>query len=286
MTLARMLRRSVLPGALVALLTVVPAGAAAECASPMPVFSPPSGAALPREATLYLFMAAPFAVGAVPEVEVRFDDHVGESVPVTLTGLPSPPAYSAFRLDFRPGREGAVRVELREGEGEPPRVATYQVLGQLSVAVRSPVTIVAVEEELHHWTCSWQSTRNLTASAEAPAYRVEWATSESEYRAGRRKTLVVPRRMEAFFRRHADAAPLPSQGRIELGHVDCHGHTFEWSDRPVWAGLVALNADGTESSAPDAPTRIDPPSSKDGRTPPKRRGVTIKELLDGKRQPD
>jgi len=122
--------------------------------------------------------------------------------------------------------------------------ARFEVRTPTERTAVASVTIAGLEFEESEWTCSFQRTRNLAPSVEAPAYRLEWALSAADYRRGQRKHLVLP------------GARAGTETSVKLGHLDCVGWTFPWEGPDVFVGLVALHADGSETLAAAEPFRI------------------------------
>ncbi len=238
----------------VALTLLAPLAAAAKCAAPSPFVSPEAGTSIPPGATLFVFLPSWRGEGAV---DVRTPE--GKPVVHTRTALSKSPAFAVERLVLGAGVRGEVVVTLADRQGaEPRRLAGYRVGEPASCAAEKPVTIRKVEDESHAWTCSYQQTVNLTPSVVAPAYRVRYARSEADLRAGKVESVVVPYRMERFFHWKDERWEAPAAGQVELGHVNCTGKTIEWTDGPLWVSVSALYVDGTEDPAGE-PVRLEPP---------------------------
>jgi hypothetical protein len=134
-----------------------------------------------------------------------------------------------------------------------PSEIDYQVSRRFAPpGVHRPVSIIGVSSESWSWTCSYQTTRNLRPSHRAPAYRVEWALTEADFRAGHRESLVVPGWYESGGKGEAQGPWV-----VKLGALDCRAPNFDWK-APIYAGLVALEVDGTESPEPTEPVRVEP----------------------------
>ena len=192
-------------------------------------------------------------------------DGAGRPLKFTSTSIDGAPALVVRQLRVE-ATAGEVVVELRDArspETQPLR-ARYTLGPATPRASGRPVEILGVEAEASAWTCSYQSTRNLTPSVVAPAYRVEWAASEADFRAGKRATLVLPSRMERFFHWGDQPFVSPAAGQLELGHVNCTGKTFDWNG-PIWVGVAALFEDGTEDPPAATPVRLEPPPVATGK---------------------
>ncbi len=235
-----------------ALLLALPSAAAAECMMAGSFFSPEAGAIVPPDPVLFYF-ASPWAAEGTT---FTAKDAEGKPLPVAATQVTKADAHVAFRVAVK-ASAGAVVVEARRGTGTPVE-ARYRVGAPGGCAAEKPVEIRSAKVESYAWTCSHQSTKNLVVSVEAPAYRVEWSRSEADFRAGKREKVVVPHRMERFFHWGEKPWAPPGPGQVELGHVNCMGHTLRWDAPAYWVGVAALHEDGTEDP-PAGPVRVEAP---------------------------
>ena len=258
------MKRSMLVAAAVCLLG--PGAAAAKCAAPSGFFAPEAGVTLPPSPTLFLFASR----WRDESAELAVLDGAGSPLEFTSSVVTSVEALVVRRIRVE-ATAGEVVLELRDKRyaDSAPMRARYPIAAGRPRQPQGPVEILGVEAEASAWTCSYQATRNLTPSVVAPAYRVEWASNEADFRAGKRETLVLPYRMERFF--HWDDKPFeaPARGRLELGHVNCTGKTFDWKG-PIWVGIAALHEDGTEDPVAKEPVRIEPPPAAQGKGAPAR----------------
>ena len=111
-----------------------------------------------------------------------------------------------------------------------------------------------VEQKRHElsWTCSHQLTNDLLLDTSAPVFRLVYAATEADYRAGKTESLILPGSMRAFFE-----GP-PNGKALELGHVSRFGHPIA-NQRRIFAGVQALFADRSATPLPAAPVLIDVP---------------------------
>ncbi len=118
--------------------------------------------------------------------------------------------------------------------------------------------MTAVSEHQYVWTCSYQQSRDVTFSARAGLYVMEWAKSEAEYRRGARSTVYLSQRSAESVDHKV------SPGRVEIGAIDCYAPNFEWPEGPIYAGFSALFSDGSRGPLPEIPIRLEPPSPLPG----------------------
>jgi len=239
-------------GALAILLSAIAPQAGAKCAMPRAFFLPDTGSSMPASATVYLFVPQP---GTPPTVIAQAD---GKDLPLKVDSLPAPTAFSVTRVRFDATGHTTVELAVKPEPGAPAahrRDVAYRIDPHWKRRGAGTTQIAKVEEECHRWTCSYQETQNLDVTEPAPAYRVEWAHVRADYVAGRRQSIVLPRRMEHFFA-WPGGSPVPAGGRLELGHVDCLGSAFEWAVPRLWVGVAALHADGAEGTPATTPTMV------------------------------
>lgn len=227
-----------------------------------PRFAPATGASLPRHAVVYFFNPA-----GPRGTKVRFTAKAQDGLPLALKveRVSAYDAYAVYRIDVTSRRafiiaalpvfpRGAKPVAQSEA---PISTASYRIAGGRKPArqLASRVRVIGQTESHSEWTCSWQSTRNLRLNVGAPAFRVEWAFSAKDFAERRRESRVLPSFGE-------------ENDRVELGHVDCLGRTFDWDGQPAFVGLTALHEDGSETP-PESAVQVDPiPTSPPGQPPP------------------
>ncbi len=238
----------------VALLLALPSAAAAECGAGGAFFAPETGTIVPQDPVLFYF-AYPLGAEA-PTFAAKDAD--GKPLPVTATQVTKAEALVAYRVAVQ-ASSGAILVEARHGPSGIPSEARYRVGAAGGCAEETPVEIAAVETGFLDSACTYESTRILVVAGGAPAYRVEWARTEAEFRAGMRDTVVLPDDMLRFS--HGGELPSFPRGpaRLRLGHLMCRGRTMLWDAPAYWVGVTALHTDGREDP-PARPVRVDAPS--------------------------
>lgn len=242
-------------------VVLMPRPAEAKCAYPEPFFVGSADGTVPGNPVLYLFASRSYALTPLKwKPVVHATDRLGLPVAVEIRAVSTTPAFDTYELRASIAAPNRLTVTL----GELPRwmahrkapTATFQVVKRWQKPSLEPVTVVKTRTEASRWTCSYQRSKNLTPSALAPAYRLEWAESARAFREGQRKSVVLPYNMSLFFQGNRAA---PTDALLQLGHVSCQGHTLEFKGRPIWIGLRALYADGSESKAGAKPRRLTPP---------------------------
>ncbi len=242
---------------MIALVAVsLPSAVSAKCAAPGAFLVPGSGE-VPQNPALHLFV--PSWMEQAPVLTARSGDHVLASK-MTIVG--SSPAFRVYRIEIETGDSSSIDVSFERWSNEVH--GTYHVDARYAGAPRSAVQIEEITEKSYQWTCSYEETRRLGVDTRAPLYRVEFAASEEEFRSGVRRSLHLPHRTSEVAFRWEDSE-VPESPLLVLGHVDCLGSTLEWKG-PIWAAIVAMYPDGTETPL-GAPQRIDPPSSSKGKGP-------------------
>lgn len=241
---------------LVAILFVVawPVAAQAKCKMPSAFFSVPGDQRVPTKPVLHLFTPPRRAVGKPPPLIVEAIDARGRKLPVKTLESTRTPAFEAFTVTATVTTPGEVTFRARAGDDRRfEATATVTVVTDFDPPPTEPVTIRHTETEAFFWTCSSQHSQNLTPSVVAPAYRVVWAPSRSDFDAGKRRSFIAPAAMTGFF-----GIDRKSKAIVELGASNCIGRTFDFEGRSVWVALQALHADGTTTSL-GPPRRVSPP---------------------------
>jgi hypothetical protein len=82
---------------------------------------------------------------------------------------------------------------------------------------------------------------------------VTFASSREDYLAGRTRSLLIPGRADGY------GGVKTGRGRVQLGDITCFADSFEWKQEPVYLGVTALLADGSETPLPVEPVRVEPP---------------------------
>ncbi|MCC7381732.1 MAG: hypothetical protein IT384_07860 [Deltaproteobacteria bacterium] len=238
--------------AAVVLLVLSAASSFAKCRAPSPILTPAPGSELPPDPVLWFF--------ARPQVKappLRARDANGHAIAIEITDLKeeSAPAFRVMRLRLRTGAqaEGKIVVEYVEPWSDEWKRAEYTIVNR-PASPAAGVEILRQSERQYAWTCSYQSTVDLSVSIVAPSYRVEWSSTLEDYRAGLRRAVVLPGDLSRLF---GGSSEDPST--ISLGHVDCTGTTLEWKDPAIFVGVSALFSDGTATPMPASPTRLERP---------------------------
>ncbi len=239
------------------LLASIPIAAGALCMQPRPFFAPGDGTRLPRNPTVFFFVPG----GTGYEFDVR--DGQGEAVPFRVRREPAGERDRVWVLAIAI-EEGTVWIAASSQLG--PTFAEYPV-GPVAPPDRAPVRVTDVTLETRRWSCSFKSVHTLALSTPAPAYRLEWATSEEAYRRGARSAIILPRSRDLSF-----GAARPPE--LHIGHVDCRGWNLRQSGA-IWVGVTALHADGRTSPPAGDPVRVEAPPEReviDPSRPPGERG--------------
>jgi hypothetical protein len=239
-----------------ALTILAPAMAHAKCMPPSAFVSPPSGATLPPNPVLHVFVPSgsipdsPDEQAAFPTVDLSAD---GAAVASQVELVSRAPAFWTYRLTIAQQAPAQLKVIIGLPGGWKSQIEATYLIGPAQPAASVPSRATGrPARETRTWTCSHQLTWNVPLRVDSPAYRVEWAYSLEQYEAGPRASIVFPRRMDSFFNWRGE--PEPSPPRVELGHVDCTGTTVSWAGRKrIWAGIWALQPDGTEIALNEEP---------------------------------
>jgi hypothetical protein len=234
---------------------LAPTMAHAKCAMPGAFLSPDSGATLPPNPVLYLFVPGHMAADeGDPATGVTVDlSAEGSAVANQVELVSRSPAFSTYRVTIALAAPAKLDLKITVAHVFKRTLeASYTIAPPVPAAERASRATGRPWRESWSWTCSHQSTWNVPLAVEAPAYRVEWGYSLTDYETGPRASIVFPRRMESFFRWDDEREPSPP--RLELGHVNCMGRNVTWpSRRRIWAGVWALLPDGTEIALNDEP---------------------------------
>jgi hypothetical protein len=224
----------------------------------MAVIVPPDGSPLPPKPTLYVFVPGRWGRRPPETPPLTIVDGAGATVSFRVTRAGEVPAFSAYRVDVEARAGSRITVKLKyKAYGEVTLIRSYSVTAAWERPARGATAVTKVEREKRDWTCSFQSSRNLTPSRFAPAYRIEWALTPADWRGGVRGQVVLPYSKGEFWRR--DQSQVPQVALLELGHLDCIGFTFEWKGKPIYVGLAALYPDGSEDPPVVEPVRVSPP---------------------------
>ena len=242
----------------VALVLGAPSSSLASCMSPQPFLAPASGATLPADPVVFLFV--PEGLYGSPQVTMAIDvASAGSAVTHQVEQVSHNPAFTTYRIGLaaRETKDLKIAVTFDLG-GHPLRSyeGRYRVAASLPEPVRTARRLAPPAYEHSSWTCSYQSTWNLETSVDAPAYRIEWAQSLEDYQAGQRSSVVLPGHVRRFWTE--DRRP-PGRPKVELGHLDCMDHTLVWPGPRIWVGVWALLPDGSEVPLTDEPIPLSKP---------------------------
>jgi len=228
----------------VVLLLSFPASAWASCRQPGSFLSPHDGASVPVNPVIHAFVVGP------GDFDWKVSDENAHPLQHRVVALPSIGVFRAFRVEIQSADATSVVI----GESR------YTVDRAWKAPSATAVTVDSVTASNYLWDCSKHETRNLVINEPADAYRVIWAESAESWERGERKEVVLPAHIfEAFRSRHDEVPPkLLATGRVELGYANCTGLTFVWKG-PIWAGVIGLFSDGSETTSPVSPLLIEPP---------------------------
>ena len=249
---------------LVVLTALVPASAGGRCPDPRLALLPPSGTALPPNPTLFFFVVGG-ELGDVPRLptvppgcRLQIRDEEDDAVPFTAVAQPSPSAFAVFALKVQARAGTRLTVSFADfgcGATDGLQRQTYRVVGHWRRPPRAPVRVARVENESCAWSCSHQLSRNLVPDRFAYAYKVQWAATAADWRARKRRVVVLPYSIDALT---TCGAP-PREIRVKLGFLNCKGFSFRWERQAVFVGLSAVHLDGSEDPPAIEPARIEPP---------------------------
>lgn len=255
-------RLAELIGTVAIVLLAAPRGAAAKCAAPQPVVSPASGSRLPANPVLYVFWPR-YSADKPPKLTA----HDGQDRPVSLSQslIARVEAFAVYQVKLAVARPGAVTLRAAPEPYSFWGVDTWQFTidaGWRAPAAPRPAQALAITEARSRWVCSYQLSQNLTTPAAASAFRVAIADSAQDYAAGRLRSLVLPPHMAMFFGAGAGGRDnTHRRSELQLGHSNCIGSTWSWAAKPIYVGVFALQADGSEAPIGTAPVRVDPPGA-------------------------
>ena len=226
----------------------------AKCASPG-AFVVPDGGPLPMNPRLHVFV--PAWRDGLPKLDITNED--GVTLDHTIVAVTSSKAFDVFQVDVRSVNVETIHVEIEGAR----RKNSYAIDRGWKAPSASPVRVTTVGESSFEWTCSNEEARLLTPDTQAPLYRVTWAQSEEAFRAGKHESVLLPNLTKALAW-NWEGKPVKGAAELPLGKLNCSGNTLEWQG-PIWAAVVAIHPDGTETPLGD-PIEIAPPVSSKGRS--------------------
>lgn len=239
-------------------IALAPASALAKCAGPGAFLVPFEGD-LPGDPSVHLFF--PSWMKDAPDVVVKDQD--GNPLEHRIVAVPSSSAFQVLRIDVESAGATSLALSFANDSGRALPERTFRIDPKYAPAPRSAARIESVTESSYEWTCSHEEAQQLSVDTRAPLYRVEWAASEREFRAGNRQQVLLPHRIKELAFRWNDS-PVPDSPLLVLGHLNCTGSTLDWKQGAIWAAVVALYPDGSETPLGE-PMRVKPPSSSRGK---------------------
>jgi hypothetical protein len=242
--------RALSPVAALALLLplLAPSPARAVCANPSAAVLPESGSVLPPSPTLYVFMPGD------QNPRVRVESSTGAAVPFELDWLSRTSAYGVWTLTVRQQVAGGIVLTVHDGQPGASWLR-YQVdPGWKPASTAGTVDITSWARTVESPGSGSTDALFLRPSVGAPAYRLEWARSEWEYRAGGRTITILPHDPEALWRGGATAPDVRPE--LGVGHLGCLGETFPREDGILYVGVSALHEDGSVTPAHADPVAI------------------------------
>jgi hypothetical protein len=232
--------------------TSLSATVAADCMASSAFLSPPPGAALPPSPVLYLFVPE-----HLPNPDVRVTS--GSSVvKVKVEEVSKNDTFKVLELAVARDAAGQLKIVASGVKNKTDYGSFAHADGEYTIdpAWKPPadkvVEIKSLTRESKGFTCSHNATYNLRPSTPAIAYRLEYAKSYDDWSAGKRKSAIHPPSLRQFF----DPDSAPGEAVIKLGHAMCLYETFRWPSAYVYAGLVALHPDGSETPAEKVPAEV------------------------------
>lgn len=221
----------------------------ADCMASSPFLSPATGAKLPPNPVLYAFVPEHMAD---PTARVESSPSGAE---IRAEKVSSNDTFKTFKLTVTRAPTGTIKIELGIWKGGSH---SYYADGEYAIdpgwkkPAGAAVEITSLTVEMSAWTCSHNQTYNLRPSVRAVAYRLEYATSYDDFSKGKRQTAVHPTSLEGFFTPKDE----PGEAIVKLGHANCLYETFRWPAALIYAGLVALHPDGSETPASKVPAEV------------------------------
>lgn len=234
--------------ALIALLFA--ADGRGDCLASRPFITPVSGTKLPPNPVLYVFTRSH---DNAPQASVESAD---PNAGVKVELVSGNDTFEAYKLSVKQEVEGALKIVVDFKSSHETGTASIAPNYVIDRAWKRPgdksVRIDSLTKEMRSWQCSHNQTYNLRPSVSAMAYRVEWATTPTDFAAGNRESGVFPYSLEPFFQPQGG----PFEAVIKLGHANCLSNTFRWPAAIVYVGLVALHPDGSETPNNEVPAAV------------------------------
>jgi hypothetical protein len=191
--------------------------ARADCASPRAAVAPHEGAVVPPDPVVYVFVPSWAAEKAA--ITARSG---GEALAYSSKVVSESEAFTTLRIAVE--TDGHDEFELtHDGSYGATTTSRFRVSEDWARPKRRAVRVRAGEYVVDEWTCSHTDAHFLTVT-DAPAYRVEWATSRDAFANGKAKAIVMPHHVDDFWL-WGDQRAKTGAGRIGLGHLNCFGES-------------------------------------------------------------
>lgn len=214
----------------IALLCAAP-DASAQCAAGRPLLSPSTGADLPANATLYLFV--PGAPEQRPKLRATGD--AGARIPLRVHAVTRTEAFSAYTLELDSVESQRVVIEYDGRELARYRISSWRTSNRRAALPQSAKHVSSA------WSCSHTDARLITLSGNAPAYRIERSSSNQMTAS---ELAVHPSNSGLFFGRAGLHV-------IGLGHLSCLGQTTTTEVQDIfYVRVTPLYSDGPGQESP------------------------------------
>jgi hypothetical protein len=234
--------RLVLIASLLSVFGLLRAGEAdAKCAAPSGAVAPHAGTAVPPDPVVYVF-APRWSAGESSVRVVAGEDEL----PFSLDVVSESDAFTTLRIAIETGGHDAFEL-MSKGSYGRTITSRFRVSDQWARPKRTAIRVRGAEYVVDSWMCS-HTDAHFLAVTDAPAYRVQWATSRAAFARGAATTIVVPHHVDDFWL-WGDERVKTGAGRIGLGHLNCFGETAATGRAYVrrFVRIKGLYPDGSES---------------------------------------
>jgi hypothetical protein len=280
--------RLVLIASLLSVFGLLRAGEAdAKCAAPSGAVAPHAGTAVPPDPVVYVF-APRWSAGESSVRVVAGEDEL----PFSLDVVSESDAFTTLRIAIETGGHDAFEL-MSKGSYGRTITSRFRVSDQWARPKRTAIRVRGAEYVVDSWMCS-HTDAHFLAVTDAPAYRVQWATSRAAFARGAATTIVVPHHVDDFWL-WGDERVKTGAGRIGLGHLNCFGETAatgrayvrrfvrikglypDGSESPSWSPIVEVGPGGlgkaeepvAPSVAPPVQITVEPPPVEIAAAPPR-----------------
>jgi len=219
------------------LIQLVNAGTAeADCASPRVTVAPKTGAAVPSNPVVYVFVPT-WSAPAKPPLKVTSGRM---ALAHTVTEVSRTKAFVSYRVAIKSKGASAIDVSYA---GD--KLGTYAIDAKWKAPASRQVKILGASYKKDEWSCSYTNAHLLNLSA-APAYKLEWAATEADFKSGKTKTIVFPHSSSDFWSSGSVSQKILPDGKVWLGHMSCFGSTAPDNLKldKRFVRVVALHPDG------------------------------------------